>query len=143
MRQLIAGNWKMNGLAASLGEFEALARSLKAPIAWICCCSRASPTVRPRRSAMMSSADRKVMLSSTRCAIALAWSGGSATPALRRASRYSCWKSSTGTVVEPRVNTSVSGEPRKMSAMPQAAKLSASAPRKIEETQDFAYFRIS
>ena len=30
MRQLIAGNWKMNGLAASLGEIEALARALKA-----------------------------------------------------------------------------------------------------------------
>ncbi|MEJ0041766.1 MAG: triose-phosphate isomerase [Rhizomicrobium sp.] len=30
MRQLIAGNWKMNGLAASLGEIEALARALQA-----------------------------------------------------------------------------------------------------------------
>ena len=30
MRQLIAGNWKMNGLAASLGEIEALGRALRA-----------------------------------------------------------------------------------------------------------------
>jgi len=30
MRQLIAGNWKMNGLAAALGEIEALSRALKA-----------------------------------------------------------------------------------------------------------------
>ena len=30
MRQLIAGNWKMNGLAASLAELEALARGLGA-----------------------------------------------------------------------------------------------------------------
>ncbi|MEI9992153.1 MAG: triose-phosphate isomerase [Rhizomicrobium sp.] len=30
MRQLIAGNWKMNGLAAALGEIEALAAALKA-----------------------------------------------------------------------------------------------------------------
>jgi len=30
MRQLIAGNWKMNGLAAALGEIEALSRGLKA-----------------------------------------------------------------------------------------------------------------
>ncbi|MEJ0025901.1 MAG: triose-phosphate isomerase [Rhizomicrobium sp.] len=29
MRQLIAGNWKMNGLAAALGEIEALARALQ------------------------------------------------------------------------------------------------------------------
>jgi triosephosphate isomerase len=31
MRQLIAGNWKMNGLAASLGEIEALAKGVKSP----------------------------------------------------------------------------------------------------------------
>jgi triosephosphate isomerase len=30
MRQLIAGNWKMNGLGASLGELDALARALAA-----------------------------------------------------------------------------------------------------------------
>ena len=30
MRQLIAGNWKMNGLGGALGEIEALARALKA-----------------------------------------------------------------------------------------------------------------
>jgi triosephosphate isomerase len=31
MRQLIAGNWKMNGLAASLAEIEALARAISSP----------------------------------------------------------------------------------------------------------------
>ncbi len=30
MRQLIAGNWKMNGLAASLGEIDAVARAVSA-----------------------------------------------------------------------------------------------------------------
>jgi triosephosphate isomerase (TIM) len=31
MRQLIAGNWKMNGLAAALGEIEALGGAVKSP----------------------------------------------------------------------------------------------------------------
>jgi triosephosphate isomerase (TIM) len=48
MRQLIAGNWKMNGLAASLGEIEAVARALSAapPAADILICPPATLVAR-------------------------------------------------------------------------------------------------
>jgi triosephosphate isomerase (TIM) len=46
MRQLIAGNWKMNGLAASLAEIEALARALKSPVCDVLICPPATLVAR-------------------------------------------------------------------------------------------------
>src|SRR5215475_8464187 len=42
MRQLIAGNWKMNGLADSLGEIAALARACPSPACDILICPPAT-----------------------------------------------------------------------------------------------------
>ena len=46
MRQLIAGNWKMNGLAASLGEIAALARGVKTPHCDVLICPPATLVAR-------------------------------------------------------------------------------------------------
>jgi triosephosphate isomerase len=46
MRQLIAGNWKMNGLAAALGEIEALARGAKSPQCDVLICPPATLVAR-------------------------------------------------------------------------------------------------
>jgi triosephosphate isomerase len=46
MRQLIAGNWKMNGLAASLAEIEALARGVTAPHCDVLICPPATLVAR-------------------------------------------------------------------------------------------------
>ncbi len=46
MRQLIAGNWKMNGLGASLTEIEALARALKSPDCDVLICPPATLVAR-------------------------------------------------------------------------------------------------
>ena len=46
MRQLIAGNWKMNGLGASLAEIAALARGLKSPACDILICPPATLVAR-------------------------------------------------------------------------------------------------
>jgi triosephosphate isomerase len=46
MRQLIAGNWKMNGLAASLGEIAVLARELGSPPCDVLICPPATLVAR-------------------------------------------------------------------------------------------------
>jgi triosephosphate isomerase len=53
MRPLIAGNWKMNGLAAQLGEIEAIAASVKAtpPLAGILICLPATLIARAAQTA--------------------------------------------------------------------------------------------
>src|SRR5579885_1905939 len=62
---------------------------------------------------------------------------------VRRLLRYSRWKTCAGIAAPPTVATDVSVVPLKTSAMPQMPKLSASAPRKKDETHDFATFRIA
>lgn len=42
MRALVAGNWKMNGLGASLGELEALKQGLAAPVCDVLVCPPAT-----------------------------------------------------------------------------------------------------
>lgn len=53
MRPLIAGNWKMNGLAPQLGEIEAIAASAKAtpPLADILICRPATLIARAAQTA--------------------------------------------------------------------------------------------
>lgn len=53
MRPLIAGNWKMNGLAAQLGEIETIAASAKAtpPLADILICPPATLIARAAQTA--------------------------------------------------------------------------------------------
>jgi triosephosphate isomerase len=51
MRQLIAGNWKMNGLGAALGEIEALARGLKSPQCDVLICPPATLVARAAAAA--------------------------------------------------------------------------------------------
>jgi triosephosphate isomerase len=51
MRQLIAGNWKMNGLAASLGEIEALAGALGSPQCDVLICPPATLIARAAAAA--------------------------------------------------------------------------------------------
>ncbi len=51
MRQLIAGNWKMNGLGAELPQIEALAQALKAPACDILICPPATLVARAAAAA--------------------------------------------------------------------------------------------
>ena len=51
MRQLIAGNWKMNGLAAALAEIEALARGLGTPACDVLICPAATLLARAAATA--------------------------------------------------------------------------------------------
>ncbi len=51
MRQLIAGNWKMNGLAASLAEIEALARAVPTPSCDVLICPPATLVARAAAAA--------------------------------------------------------------------------------------------
>lgn len=53
MRRLIAGNWKMHGLAAQLGEIEAIAASVKAtpPLADVLICAPATLLARAAQTA--------------------------------------------------------------------------------------------
>jgi triosephosphate isomerase len=51
MRQLIAGNWKMNGVAASLAEIEALAKGLASPSCDVLVCPPATLIARAASAA--------------------------------------------------------------------------------------------